>query len=209
MFINSVDVFLEEMNYQFNTNKPKELKYVNKIKELIRNTKWMNKCTFLTVDNRIIQNCKLDDCSINFTGPKNNGYTHNMFEMFREGFYDSNIGFFVHTDCWKLVKKTYNINLTYSHLSVSSVKIKKPENWNKIFPKIKYGLIEKYWGQDFNFFKIIADNKQELCVKPNLKTIKSVISKLKIRDDNNRKSPVSSASLYPSSTYKIGNNKNI
>ena len=82
------------------------------------------------------------------------------------------------------------------------------------FPKIKFGEIGKYQNQDFDFARLILDNNEELCISPlkngkSIKTIKNIISQLKIKKDDNRKGPSASATFYEKEHYKIGNNGNI
>jgi len=119
-------------------------------------------------------------------------------------------GVFIHIDCWKFVKNEYNIELKYSNLPIIEKKIYS----TKIFNFINYGSIEKYWHQFFDFIGIIADSNEELCnspLKSNLvaKNIKKIISKLKIRNDPERKGPAVSATFYNNGLYKVGLNGNI
>jgi hypothetical protein len=75
-------------------------------------------------------------------------------------------------------------------------------------------MIEKYWGQYFDFMSLIADKKSELCITPLksklvAKNIKKVISHLKIRTDPKRRGPSVSATFYEDNLYKVGLNGNI
>jgi hypothetical protein len=188
---------------EFNKSKNQKL-FLSKFKNITKNTEWLNKCTFLCADNKIIHDCKEVECNFVFEDKKKNHYNHNInnlpFEM---------DGVFLHTDCWKYIKNTYNIELSYSMLPI----LEKDFTSYKIFKFINYGLIEKYWQQDFNFVGIIVDGNEELCNSP-LKSkivgnnIKKIISKLKIKIKS-RKSPSVSATFYKNNSYKIGNNGNI
>lgn len=219
---NSIDVFLENVEFYEETsskknkwfmtyfkpiyekyNKNKKL-FIKNLNDLKKNTKWLNKCSFLTADNRVIHGCKEINCNINFIDKNNNEYTHGTdFE-----FHNSMYGVFVHTDCWKCIKNEYGIKLSYSHLPI----INKNTESNKIIETLNYGPIEKYWSQDFDFVKIVADSNQELCSSPLKsdlvkKQIKKIFIQLKIKDD--RPSPSTSATLYKNNMYKVGTNNNI
>lgn len=169
--------------------------FMNNVKELYKITKWMKKCTFLTVGNKVIHNCQgygIDG----FDDSKGNSYF--IIDICDDT--ESNGGVFIHTDCWKFIKKTYNIELKYSHLP--------PFDHN-----IDYGKIKQYWDQNFKFLHVIADSNQELLYSPlvSIKTnhLKKIFSQFEIRNDKNRKSPPNSATLYKVGTYKIGNNNGI
>lgn len=178
--------------------------FIKTIKLYYKITNWMNSCTFLTIDNRIVHHCKEVSCNIEFTDNKNNIYIHSGKEELQP-----NYGIFIHTDCWKYVKNEYKISLNYSHLPIEEQEITS----NQLFNFIKYDA-EKYWSQDYDFVKAIIENKN-LLFKPSEnnssvpKQIKKVITKLKLRTDKNRKSPINSASFYEVDTYKIGLNSNI
>lgn len=172
---------------------------VNKVRKI---TKWMDKCTLLTIDNKIIHNCKNDD--IDFYDSNNKVYIKNSFKSD----HNNNYGEYVHTNCWKFIKNTYNIELNYSHLPITYVIGRYYKNID-----IDYGKIEKYWRQDFDFVSLIFDSNIDLLYDPLISNqntrIKKIFNKLKIRLDKNRKSPLTSATFYKPNTYKIGNNNNI
>jgi hypothetical protein len=198
---NIYDTFLEDIeNYE---NSKDKNTFEKKIKLVEKNTKWLNNCTFLCANNKVIHGCKEVACNITFRDKKGNTYTTNYN-------FDGMYGVFTHTDCWKFIKKEYKINLTYSHLPINIHDVTKP----KIFNFVKYGPIEKYWEQDFNFIKMILDNNQKLSESPlkNIsvaKNIKKIVSKLKIKTDSNRVGPPVSATFYKPNTYKVGTNGNI
>jgi len=195
-------------------NKFKKLnktKFIVNFNKLNKTTKWMNKCTFLTTDNKIIHNCKEVSCNIDFKDSKKNIYTHDPFKISKSNILEPN-GVFVHTDCWKYIKNKFNIKLNYSYLPIFSHSIK--YTGNKIFNFINYGIIEKYWNQYFDFTNVIIDSNEYLLTSPLVENsltslyINKIFSKLKIRLDSERKGPITSAGFYNNGTYKIGLNGN-
>jgi len=213
--------FLENVNYYESNKKNTKWKnnfkvtyekykknpelFLDKLNNIKKNTMWLNKCTFLAANNKIVHGCKSVDCNVGFQDKNNNFYEHgNLFH-----FYDM-YGVFVHTDCWKFVKNEYNIELNYSKLPI----IENITYLYKIFNFINYGSIEKYWAQDFNFINAVGDSNEKLCnspLKSNLvaKNIKKIISQLKIKNDPKRKGPPVSATFYNDGIYKVGLNGNI
>jgi len=192
---NLSEILLEQIN-----NKEINLDKINK------NTKWLNKCTFLSADGLIVHNCKEIMCNNVFMDNKKNIYYHQTY------FENNNIkyGIFVHTDCWKFIYKEYKIKLSYNYLPINKLL----NISYKIFNFINYGKIEKYWDQNFNYINLILDGFNELYLSPlksNLvgKNIKKIFVQLKIRYDKNRQSPPTSATFYKNNMYKIGNNNNI
>ena len=208
--------FLEDVEY-YESNKKKNKWFINYFKPIYElytkdskmfikknlnlkiQSKWLNKCTFLTTNNKIIHGCKEISCNIDFKDKNGNIYNHETFG-----------GVFVHTDCWKFIDNEYKLKLNYSFLPIININ----QTCNKIFDFVNYGLIENYWNQNFEFITIIADSNEELCISPlksNIvaKNIKKVFSQLKIKNDPMRKSPHVSATFYNNGIYKVGSNKNI
>jgi hypothetical protein len=215
------DVFLQDIEYYesgkrdnffkayfkpiYETYKKEPIIFDKKIKLLEKNTKWLNNCTFLCANNKIIHDCEEVSCGISFRDKKNNIYKNRTYYD-EEGLY----GVFTHTDCWKFIKNEYNLSLNYSHLPINI----HDSTRYKIFDFINYGVIEKYWNQDFNFIKMIYDGNEELSYNPLknklvAKNIKKIFSKLKIRTDSKRIKPAVSATFYKPYTYKVGENGNI
>lgn len=180
---------------------------VKKLNELNKKIKWLSNCSFLKEDDTIIHNVIYGCTNIGFS-KGNNYYEHITFGF---GKYilrskDISYGYFLHTDCWKYIKKNYNINLKFSNLPPYIT-----NKYDKTFD-INYGEIENYWGQDFNFPMIINDNKQYLCSSPlkndkNIKQIKKNINNLKLKNDPDRKGPSVSATFFSEGDIKLGNNK--
>ena len=181
--------------------------FIKKYIQLNKDTKWLNKNTFLCANNKVIHGCTEFACSSTFFDKKGIHYTHsavyNEFELY---------GVFTHSDCWKFIKNKYKIDLTYSYLPIVNVNIKQTDK--KIFKFIDYGLIEDCWGQFFDFEKLIVLGKEDLCSSPLKnklldKHIISVFNKLKIRTGDKRSGPIPSATFYKAGTYKVGLDGNI
>lgn len=196
--------FLELVN-KINLNNKDPKLFLDKIKKLKKDTKWLYKCTFLCANNKVVHGCSEIGCNNQFVDANKNLYIHSTV-------YDSDnmYGVFIHTDCWKFVKNEFNIELNYSYLPI----IKNKLYYNKIFDFINYGTIQKYWEQYFDFIKIISDSNEELCCSPLksslvAKNIKKVLSQLKIKYNPERKGPHTSATFYKNNLFKIGSNGNI
>lgn len=187
----------------------------NVFKKIGTKTKWLNKCTFLTANNKILHDAKEVSCNVDFVWK---GKTYQHIGLYIDntingiiGMYE-NYGIFVHTDCWKFIKNEYDLELKYGYLFIDKTKFVKPVNYYKVI-NIDYGIVEKYWGQDFAFSKVVENNDEYICMSPlknaeNAKRIKKIINKLKLRGDKNRRSPSVSASFYKTDTIKIGNDDN-
>lgn len=185
-------------------------KFFSKLKNLYKTTQWLNNNTFLTVDDKIIHGCREVSCNITFKDTKNNIYHQtlntNQYNLLEK----ANCGVFLHTDCWKLIKSHYKISLKYSDLPALYEK----KEYNKINPKINYGVIEKYWDQDFDFFNVTLDSNEYLCESPlknvkNQSRIKKILTQLKINTDPKRTGPSVSATFYPEKTIKYGLDKGL
>lgn len=198
---------INDTDYTDDTDDTNNIDYT----DLLKNTKWLNKCTFLLANNKILHGAVEIAYNSEFN---HNGKSYEHISKYG-GKYDianleyDNYGVFVHTDCWKFVKKEYNINLKYGDLFIEKNNLK---DYYKVI-NIDYDKIEKYWGQDFKFNEIINDNNEYLCMSPlknvdNAKRIKKIINKLKLRADDSRKSPSISASFYKQNTIKLGNDNN-
>ena len=173
------------------------------LKKLSNNIKWLKKCSMLLEDNRVIHGVKEINCNITFC---KNTICYEHISLALDNYNKELNGIFIHTDCWKYIKNTYNINLNFSNLPPHI------QSYTKVFD-IDYGDIEKYWGQDFNFLKIVNDKKEYLCSSPlkedkNISQIKKNISKLNLKNEPERKGPMVSATFYKEGDIKIGNNNN-
>jgi hypothetical protein len=187
---------------------------ISELKEL--KTKWMNKCTMLLIDDKIVHGVYESSCNVTFSKHKFTA-THMGAQIIKEDCYNGDCGVFIHTDCWKFIKKNYNIELKFSNLPKvrflkrSEMRKLTPVEWCKIF-NINYGDIEKYWDQDFDYSELIIDKKKYLCSSPlkedkNIKQIKKNISALKIKNDPARLGPSVSATFYDDGDIKLGKNK--
>ncbi len=113
----------------------------------------------------------------------------------------------MHDDCYKFIKSKYKIDLKYSDVAV----IPSSNDYNKINHKIKYGEIEKYWAQNFDFEKMMIDNNEYMIEPPlknekNAQRIKKIITQFKFNTDKKRRGPAVSATFYPEKTIKYGIN---
>jgi len=170
--------------------------------QLVKDTKWMDKCSMLTLDDKIIHNVKEISCNTQFVDKHKNLYEHLSLS------YDNSspCGVFIHTDCLKYINKKIGINIKCKHLPLTNI------TEDKILP-INNGEIEKYWGQEFEFIDIIENNKTYFCTSPlkngkNIGQINKNISQLKIKKEE-RPSPFVSATFYKNGLHKIGNNNKI
>uniref|UniRef100_A0A6C0DA87 Uncharacterized protein n=1 Tax=viral metagenome TaxID=1070528 RepID=A0A6C0DA87_9ZZZZ len=179
-------------------------------------TNWMNKCTMLLINDKIVHGVQESSCNVSFTKP-NFSATHMGAQIMEYDCYNGDCGVFIHTDCWKFIKKNYKIELKFSNLPkliyLKSNQMRKltPTEWNKTFD-IDYGDIEKYWEQDFDFAALVADKKKYLCSSPlkedkNIKQIKKNISALKLKNEPERVGPSVSATFYDEGDIKLGKNK--
>jgi hypothetical protein len=170
---------------------------------------WKKKGTILLENNKIIHNVEEIYCNIVFKSKNNELYIastgYNIFSYFNN--YYSNNCIFLHTDCWKFIKKEYNIELKYGDLPILKNYYNKIEN-------INYKLISKYQEQYFNSDKLIKDKNEYMMLSPlskeegsnkNILRIKKIFSQFKIRYEQSRKSPSVSASFYNNSSIKMGN----
>ena len=195
----------------------------DEIKQIVKNTKWFNKCTLLLKNNKIVHNCKEISCNRGFKSTKTGkyyesmNYYHNDINM--EQYYSKhnnhdyveNSGIFIHTDCWKFIKINYNIKLKYKDLPIKF--IKKLLMKEELLP-IDYNPISKYWMQDFNYEKMYLDNNTWIIQNPlspdcddkNIKRIKKIINQLKLSQEINRIGPSASATFYKNNDIKLGNN---
>jgi hypothetical protein len=216
-YINDIKELLkEEIQSSYSSFTKKKIKkiqespnIINSLKELNKNTKWMNKCTMLSVDDKVQHGFVEDACNIIFC--KNNVCIYHMGKWTADydwSFYnDESYGFFIHTDCWNFIKQKYKIQLKFSDLPKIG---QNKKTWDNIFD-INYGDIEKYWAQDFEFAELIIDNKNYLCSSPlnndkNIIQIKKNITALKLKNDPKRIGPLVSATFYNDNDIKLGKN---
>ncbi len=194
----------------------KDKKYIEKMFNFVEETEWLNKCIFLTTEDKIIMDCREINCNNTFEDKKGNQYFQDIkYESIDDISLKGNNGIFLHDDCWKFIKKNYNIELKFSDVALSEPP--KPSRkmnhgmYYKYNYKINYGKIEKYWSQDFKFQKLFMDSNQFMSISPlkNSKNgirIKKIISQYKFNSDKSRKGPAVSATFYPENTIKYGIN---
>ena len=181
---------------------------INELLDLEKNMKWMNNCSMLLTDDKVKHNMKEVSCNDRFCNNNKFCATHLGAETSNlDCSFDGKCGVFIHTDCWKFIKKTYNIELKFSNLP----KMNYQDDFYRIFD-INYGDIKKYWNQDFMFAELVIDKKKYLCSSPlkndkNITQIKKNISALKIKNNPERIGPETSATFYDDGDIKLGKNK--
>jgi hypothetical protein len=190
----------EEQLEALNLSKGKETKIIENLKQLIKSSIWMSNCTLLLENNITIHELKEYACNTQFRDK--NGPSYDVLQSGHDKKKTPN-GIFLHTDCWNFVKQKYKISLKCSDLYPYIN-----------YPKTSFGEIQKYWGQDFDFIQIAIDNKNYLCSSPfkndkNITQIKKNISKLKLKYDTKRKSPMCSATFYKQGDIKLGQNNKL
>jgi hypothetical protein len=180
----------------------KDKNFIDKLKKFKNDVIWIYSCTFLTLNNQVIHGCREVTCGNIFNDKNNNQYIH-FDKKYTKKEINKSYGVFVHTDCWKYIKKEHGIELNFSHLPYINDVL-------KVDAKTYYPMTQ-YYEQYFNFIDAFIDGNSDYCKSPLVKPtiIKKVFSQLKIKHNPSRKSPESSASLYPTNTYKVGNNGNI
>ena len=199
----------EAFNDIFPDYNMKNSNIIDDIMGLVGKTKWMNKCTMLQINDKVTHGYKEMNCNNVF---HNKNQTIEHLEWVDMDVLSENYGIFIHTDCWKYIKKKYGVELKFSNLPKI---FSRTTNVKKIFD-INYGEIIKYSQQDFNFFQIAIDKKTYICSSPlkndkNISQISKNIHALKIHkmNDIKRKSPNVSATFYKEGEMKIGKNNNI
>ena len=180
---------------------------------LYKKMKWMEKCTMLLMNNDVVHGCREKDCNISFETSNGTRYeSSDEIDYFDDSY--KNNGIFVHTDCWKFVKETYGIELTYGHLPI----IDRDTTDSYPLTNINYGAIVDYWQQDTRYADMFMDKKIWMAFSPldkthknydkNISRIKKIISQLKLKKET-RQGPSVSATFYKNGIYKVGNNKKI
>lgn len=167
------------------------------------NTNWLNNCTVLTTDNKIIHDCEEVSCNVDFEDKQGKRYTLNVPKMCDQ--YYEKCGTVLHTDCWKFIKNKLGIELMYSHLPIIKLNFKN-------LLDINYFDITKFQGQDFDFENLYKFKKKYYSFSPlkntrNSSRIKKIITQLKLKKDTTRKGPPVSATFYKKGTIKIGNDE--
>lgn len=176
-------------------------------KDFEKNTQWLSKCTFLTIDNRTVHGCHEVGCNTSFVDTNSNLYVLEERKNYYY-FHKEQYGIFLHTDCWKFILKITGVAINYSHLPIRKVD---PYNLKSLHA-VKYDSIRNYWEQDFDFRKLLEDKNEYFAYSPlehpkSSRRVKKIVSQLKIKKDPNRKSPPVSATFFESGTIKLGNDR--
>lgn len=191
-----IDTIIESDKNKSNIN------FVKSLKDMNKKSKWMDKCSMLLVNNKVVHNLKEINCNVMFKDNKGNHYE----QLTSLSNIKDNHGIFLHTDCYKYVKLKFGIRMSFK-----DIPLRKINNNDKLL-FINYGKIEDYYEQYFNFLDVVKDNNSYLCYSPlmkgrNINQIDKNVKSLKIKI--NRPSPSVSATFYEKGDYKIGNNNKI
>lgn len=170
---------------------------MNSVNEDIKLKKWLKRCTLLLNTNEIIHDTEEIAGNIIFRDKSNK-----EIEIYKDN------GIALHSDCWKLIKQKYNIELKYSDFPI--IKYKKYDYYQ--FTIFNYGKVSKYWSQEFEFYELLNDKNEFMIESPleniqNQKRVLSIFNLFKIRKD--RKSPLISASFFKNNDTLIGNDGNL
>lgn len=116
----------------------KDPTFINKFKKLNKITKWINKCSILLTNNKVIHNISETQCNVVFCDKQGNCYEHIVGQIESQIEKTENRGIFIHTDCWKYINREYNMTLKFGDLPVRQESI----YLDKIFPYINQGKIK-------------------------------------------------------------------
>ena len=187
----------------------------------IQESKFIDTISILTIDDEIIHNAYNTDCNLMFLSKD----TKDIYSV-EPSYIESNpyeacneiYGKFVHTDCWKYIKKEHGIEIKYSHLPMKKeYEISSDMNIYQKFPplNISYGKIEEYWSDeaDFQFHTLLLDKNDYMCFSPiqnekNGSRINKIFSQLHIKKEK-RTGPNISATMHNENTYRVGNDMKI
>jgi hypothetical protein len=161
-------------------------------------TSWMNKAVLLTASGETITNAKEVECSMVFMTP--NKIKYESVTRYTPILYIT-YSFFVHKDCYEYVYNITGKKIRYDMFNAKKGGDKQID--------IEYGIIEKYWSQDFQFEKAIKDKNEYIFNSPlknNKKNNNRINKNIKqFRLKKNRKGPEISASLCNENDIRIGN----
>ena len=202
-------------------DKPSEQLYNNIQKKLL----WLNKCTILLANNKVVHSCESYDCGNSFISKNTKNGKSEIYSvnLFANNFYGNiyfnnkiqqslnNIGIFLHTDCWMFIKMKYGIELKFKDLPI--------DRTNKLpsqipINKMNYGIISTYWNDNMRFDEMYLDKNIWMAYSPLQDTheivkikarILRIISQLKLKKDK-RSGPSVSATFYKNKDIKYGNN---
>ncbi len=93
--------------------------FFEEIKKLYLKTKWLSKCSFLTVDDKLIKNVKEIMCNGQFKASTGDNLYHQYsFNNDTDFAVRNNLGVFIHNNCLQFIKKNYGIDIRFSDLPV-------------------------------------------------------------------------------------------
>jgi|SRR5690606_20070309 len=180
---------------------------IRETKNLLKKINYLNKNTFLTVDDRIIHNCKEISCNIQFVSPNKEKFIQIGYNNFGN---DQMRGIFIHTSCWKWIYDTYDIKLKYSDLPINIMHNTRRKIVDEPIAGINFGPVTKYWNQFFDYISMIKNNDQYMIDRndsKNVSRMKKIMSQYKIKNNPKRVGPSPSATFFKNGDIKLGNNK--
>lgn len=173
-------------------------------RDMLKKMKWLGECYFMTITNQVYKNCKEYSCNIEFRCKSKPDIHLLSIPNVKELKWGDEVGYFIHADCFRFVKKHYNHSLV-----LGDFYIKKQKDLNQIQPPYaRCHQIKKYQKQFFDYCRLYQDGlfwmaESPLHNKQNARRIMNVLNKMKWK--KGRKSPSLSATLFPKKTYKVGN----
>jgi hypothetical protein len=120
---------------------------------------YLDNCSIILKNGNVIHNCYNENGN-DFSDENYESYESITNEFFAHFNDDDHHGIFVHRDCYNFVKTKYDVELKYSHIPL----LQNKDNEFRI--NVDYGEIEKYWHQDFDFFKMMIDDNMYMTSNP-------------------------------------------
>lgn len=115
------------------------------------------------------------------------------------------VGAFMHEDCYAYLSRKVKFYIVYKDLPFVVNKFGDVEQ----HPSIKFGKVQEYWAQDFEYDELVQDGNAYMLESPltnkrNASRINKIISQYKIK--KGRKGPATSATFYAEGAIKMGEN---
>ena len=207
--------FVKEIESTKKTYKNKKYNYITEYEFNIMKSslEYLNNNMFLTVDNKIINDCSNEDASDGFICGKSKQIYRSFPDYIEYVYTDDDIyGKFLHTFCWNYIKQKTGIKLLYSMLPMIKYTYNlKNDKKNMLLNKIDHNIVKSYWMQSFDYPRMVLDKNTYITSvdsSKNLSRINKIITQLKIKNDPKRKGPTISATFHKKDDIRIGNDGN-